>query len=158
MPHVGNVTTFLIINIQGTNSVLSALKAGEIDAHDPMYDIGPLAKTVDPSWGNVQTFDSFKWQHICYNRKHPVFGTGADTPLGKQDPARAAEAAASIRKAISQAMPREQIVKEIADGYGRPGTVPMPCSTPEYDGDTLKPVAHNLALAKSYMEKAGHKY
>ena len=58
--------------------------------------------------------------------EHPVFGTGVDTPLGKQDPSRAAEAAAYIRKAISHAMPREQIVKEIAAGYGKPGTVPMP--------------------------------
>lgn len=156
--HAGNVTSFLIVNIQGTDSVLSALKAGEIDAHDPMYDIGPLAKTIDPSWGKVQTFDSFKWQHICYNLKHPVFGTGVDTPLGKQDPSRAAEAAAYIRKAISHAMPREQIVKEIADGYGRPGTVPMPFSAPEYDAETLKPIAYGLELAKSYMEKAGYKY
>ena len=85
-PHTGNVTTFYIVNIQGTDSVLSALKAGEIDAHDPMYDIGPQVSTIDPAWGKVQAFDSFKWQHICYNLKHPVFGTGVDTPLGRQDP------------------------------------------------------------------------
>lgn len=157
-PHAGNVKTFYVVNIQGTDSVLSALKAGEIDAHDPMYDIGPLASTIDAEWGKVLTFDSFKWQHICYNLKHPVFGTGVDTPLGKKDPARAAEAAAYIRKAISHAMPREQIVKEIAGGYGKAGTVPMPWSAPQYDHDVLKPIAYDLDIARQYMEKAGYTY
>jgi len=157
-PHTGNVTTFFVVNIQGTDSVLSALKAGEIDAHDPMYDIGPLASTIEPGWGRVQTFDSFKWQHICYNLKHPVFGTGVDTPLGRQDPAKAAEAAALIRKAISHAMPREQIVQEIANGYGKPGTVPMPFSAPEYDHEVLKPIAYDLDLARDYMRRAGYVY
>jgi ABC-type transport system substrate-binding protein len=154
----GNVKTFYVVNIQGTDSVLSALKAGEIDTHDPMYDIGPLASTIDAKWGKVQKFDSYKWQHICYNLLHPVFGTGVDTPLGKQDPSRAAEAAAYIRKAISHAMPREQIVSEIAGGYGKPGTVPMPYSAPEYDHDLLKPIAFDMDIARQYMEKAGYKY
>ena len=105
-----------------------------------------------------RSIDSYKWQHICYNLRHPVFGTGVDTPLGKQVPSRAAEAAAYIRKAISHAMPREQIIKEIASGYGAPGTVPMPFTAPEYDHDALKPIAYDLDIAKQYMEKAGYKY
>jgi ABC-type transport system substrate-binding protein len=157
-PHPGSVTTFYVVNIQGTDSVLSALKAGEIDAPDPMYDIGPLASTIDAGWAKVLTFDSYKWQHICYNLKHPVFGTGVETPLGKRDPSRAAEAAAYIRKAISHAMPREQIVKEIAGGYGKAGTVPMPWSAPEYDHELLKPIAYDLDLSRQYMEKAGYSY
>ena len=157
-PMPGNVKTFYVVNIQGTDSVLSALKAGEIDAHDPMYDIGPVVSTIDKSWGNVLTYDSYKWQHVCYNLKHPVFGTGVDTPLGKKDPSRAAEAAAYIRQAISHAMPREQIVKEIAGGYGHPGTVPIAWSAPEYDHDLLKPIAYDLDIARSFMEKAGYTY
>jgi ABC-type transport system substrate-binding protein len=157
-PHTGNVKTFYVVNINGTDAALSALKAGEIDAHDPMYDIGPVVSTIDPSWGKVMTFDSYKWQHICYNLKHPVFGLGTDTPLGKQDPARAAEAATYIRQAISHAMPREQIVKEIAGGYGEPGTVPMAWSSPLYDHELLKPIAYDLDLARQYMTKAGYVY
>ncbi|WGF90328.1 ABC transporter substrate-binding protein [Marinivivus vitaminiproducens] len=154
----GNIETFYIVNIQGADSVLSALKAGEIDAHDPMYDIASLADTIDESWGKVQAFDSFKWQHVCYNLSHPVFGTGVDTPLGKQDPSRAAEAAAYIRKAISYAMPRDQIVNEIASGYGHPGTVPIPWSAPEYDHEMLKPIAFDMDLAREFMTKAGYTY
>jgi ABC-type oligopeptide transport system substrate-binding subunit len=123
-----------------------------------MYDIGSLVSTIDKSWGSVHSFDSYKWQHICYNLRHPVFGTGVDTPLGRQDPSRAAEAAAYIRQAISHAMPREQIVKGIAAGYGWPGTVAMPWSAPEYDHETLKPIAYDLDLAMQYMRKAGYTY
>jgi ABC-type transport system substrate-binding protein len=157
-PHPGNVKGFYIVNIDGTDACLSALKAGEIDAHDPMYDIGPVVGTIDPGWGRVISFDSYKWQHVCYNLKHPVFGLGTDTPLGKKDPSRAAEAAAYIRQAISHAMPRDQIIKQIAGGFGNPGTVPMAWSAPEYDHDLLKPIAYDLDLAKQFMEKAGYSY
>ena len=157
-PHTGNVTGFYVVNINGTDAVLAALKNGEIDAHDPMYDIGPVVNTIDPGWGKVTTFDSYKWQHICYNLKHPVFGLGTDTPLGRQDPSRAAEAAAYIRQAISHAMPRDEIVKGIAGGYGAPGTVPMAWSAPEYDHELLKPIAYDMAVARGFMQKAGYTY
>lgn len=157
-PHTGNIKTFFIVNINGTDACLSALKAGEIDAHDPMYDIGSVVSTIDPAWGKVVTFDSYKWQHICYNLRHPVFGTGVETPMGKQDPARAAEAAALIRQAISHAMPRDEIVKQIAGGYGNPGTVPLAWTAPEYDHDLLKPIAFDMDLARSFMTKAGYSY
>jgi ABC-type transport system substrate-binding protein len=154
----GNVKTFYVVNIQGADAILSALKAGEIDAHDPMYGVESLASTIDPKWGKVVKFDSYKWQHICYNLKHPVIGTGVDTPLGKKDPSRAAEAAAYVRKAISLSIPRDQIVKEIVNGAGQPGTVPIPFSSPEYDHEMLKPIPYDVELAKKYMEKAGYEY
>ena len=87
-----------------------------------------------------------------------MFGVGTETPLGKSDPLRAAEAAAYIRQAISHAMPRDQIVSEIAGGFGAAGTVPMPWSSPLYDHDLLKPIAYDLDLARQYMEKAGYTY
>jgi len=152
----GNVKTYWLVNIQGTDAVLSALKSGEIDAHDPMYDIGSLVHTIDASWGKVQRFDSFKWQHICYNLRHPIFGTGTETPLGKKDPARAAEAAAYVRKAMSLAIPRDQIVNQIASGYGHPGTVPIPWSAPEYDHDLLKPIPYDMDQARQYLGRAGY--
>ena len=157
-PMPGNVKTFAVVNIESTDSVLSALKSGDIVAHDPMYDIGSLVPTIDKSWANVLTFDSYKWQHVCFNLRHPVFGTGVDTPLGKKDPSRAAEAAAYVRQAISHAMPREQIVQQIASGYGNPGTVPIPWSSPEYDHQLLKPIEYDLDLSRKYIEQAGYTY
>jgi hypothetical protein len=46
---LGNIKTFYIVSINGTDAALSALKAGEIDAHDSMYDIGPVVSTIDVS-------------------------------------------------------------------------------------------------------------
>ena len=155
-PTPGNVKTYYLVNIQSTDAVLSALKNGEIDAHDPLYDVGPLASTIDPSWGKLLRFDSFKWQHICYNLRHPIIGTGVDTPLGKKDPSRAAEAAAYIRKAISYAIPRDDIIKQMAGGFGHPGTVPIPFSAPEYDHAMLKPFPFDMDLARATMAKAGY--
>ena len=152
----GNVGTYYHVAIQGTDAVLAALKNGDIDAHDPLYDVGVQAGTIDTSWGKVLRFDSFKWQHICYNMRHPVFGTGVDTPLGKQDPSRAAEAAAYIRKAFSFSIPRDEIIKQMAGGYGQPGTVPIPFSAPEYDHDNNKPIPFDLDLAKQMLAKAGY--
>jgi ABC-type transport system substrate-binding protein len=157
-PMSGNVKTFFVVNINGTDAVLSALKSGDIDAHDAMYDIGSLLSTIEPGWGKVQRFDSYKWQHVCYNLRHPVFGTGVETPLGMQDPSRAFEAAAYIRKAISFATPRGQIVQEIAAGLGQPGTVAMPWSAPEYDHDLLKPIPFDMDQARAWMTKAGYSY
>lgn len=157
-PTSGNVKTFWIVNIEGTDACLAALKSGAIDAHDPMYDISSLVRTINPSWGKVLQFDSFKWQHLCFNLRHPVFGTGVDTPLGRKDPSRALEAAAYVRQAISYATPRAEIVKQIAAGYGHPGTVPIPWSSPYYDHKLLKPIPYDMELAKSYMEKAGYTY
>jgi peptide/nickel transport system substrate-binding protein len=134
------------------------VEVGDIDAHDPMYDIGSLLSTIDKSWGKVVRFDSYKWQHVCYNLRHPVFGTGVETPLGKQDPSRAFEAAAAIRNAISYAMPRDQIVQEIAAGLGHAGTVAMPWSAPEYDHELLKPIPFDMDQARGWMVKAGYTY
>lgn len=154
----GNVKTYYLVNIQGADAVLSAIKSGSIDAHDPMYDVGGLLDTIDPSWGKVNRFDSFKWMQTCLNMAHPIWGTGVETPLGKKEPARAAEAAMYVRKAMSHMIPREQIIKNIVGGLGKPGTVPIPFTSEYYDHAALKPIAFDFNLAKQYMEKAGYTY
>jgi ABC-type transport system substrate-binding protein len=63
-----------------------------------------------------------------------------------------------VRKAISLVIPHEQIVKEIVNGYGQVGAVPIPFSAAEYNHDMLKPIPYDFVLAKQYMEKAGYKY
>jgi ABC-type transport system substrate-binding protein len=154
----GNIEEFYVVKIEGAAAVLAALKNGEIDAFDPMYGIETLVPTIDPSWGKVIITDSYKWQHVILNMKHPIFGTGIDTPLGRQDPSRAAEAARYVRKALSLAIPREAIIKEVLNGYGVPGTVPLPYTSIEYNHTLLQPIEYNLTKAKEYMEMAGYRY
>ena len=59
---------FYVVNIKGTDSVLSALKAGgdRRARPDVRHRLGG-EHDRSKSWGKVQTFDSFKWQHVCYN-------------------------------------------------------------------------------------------
>ncbi|MEM3697272.1 MAG: ABC transporter substrate-binding protein [Candidatus Bathyarchaeia archaeon] len=154
----GNIEEFSIVMIEGAAAVLAALKNGEIDAFDTMYSIETLVPTIDPSWGKVITSDSYKWQHVIINMKHPVLGTGVDTPLGRQDPSRAAEAAKYVRKALSYAIPRQAIIQEVLNKFGVPGTVPIPYTSIEYNHTLLQPIEYNLTKAKEYMEMAGYRY
>jgi ABC-type transport system substrate-binding protein len=80
-----------------------------------------------------------------------------DTPLGKSDPARAAEAATYVRKAFSHVIPREEIIRNLVGGFGAPGTVPIAFTAPEYDKN-LKPIAFDMDVAREYMNKAGYTY
>ena len=59
---------------------------------------------------------------------------------------------------MSHMIPREQIIKNVVSGFGKPGTVPIPFTSEDYDHDLLKPIAYDFELAKKYMEKAGYKY
>ena len=154
----GNIEEFYIVEINGADAAIAALKAGEIDAMDTMYSIQTLLPTIDPAWGKVIQSDSYKWQHVILNMQNPIFGTGADTPLGRKDPSRAAEAATYVRQALNLAVPREQIINHTLRGFGVPGTVPIAYSAAEYNHTLLQPKPFDLAQAKSYMEKAGFSY
>jgi ABC-type transport system substrate-binding protein len=83
------------------------------------------------------------------NMKHPVIGTGELTPLGTSD------AAIIIRKGISHAIPRDNIVVEILMDLGAPASIQYPDQQPEY-GDYV-PYVYDLDLARSYVESVGRK-
>ena len=90
--------------------------------------------------------------------RNPVFGTGVDTPLGQQDPSRAAEAAYDIRMALNLAIPRDAIANQILNGYAKPATITIAYTAPEYNHTLLQPFQYNITLAKQWMEKAGYSY
>jgi hypothetical protein len=88
--------------------------------------------------------------------KHPVFGTGVDTPLGKQDPSRAAEAARYVRQAMSHLIDRATIIATITNGYGTPGiTTPITRVTAGFD-TSLQPYSYDVQLAKQLLANAGY--
>ncbi len=78
------------------------------------------------------------------------------TPLGIQDPSRAAEAARYVGQAISHLIPRQQIIDSVVGGYGNPGvtTAVTPCTT-GFD-TSLQPYSYDVALAKELLIKAGY--
>ncbi len=80
------------------------------------------------------------------NMKHPVFGTGELTPVGTS------ESAINIRKGISHAIPRHDIIMDDL-AIGIPGVAPYPM----YRWDELVEYSYNLGLARSYLEMAGYR-
>jgi ABC-type transport system substrate-binding protein len=98
---------------------------------------------------------------MVINMDHPIIGSGIDTPLGKEDPTRAEEAARYVRQAISHAIPREDILTNLSEffsGYGEhatTGSTLWPELAVGYDS-SLKPYEYNTSRAKELMEMAGY--
>ncbi|MCW4047261.1 MAG: ABC transporter substrate-binding protein [Candidatus Bathyarchaeota archaeon] len=149
------IKDYYIRFIADKTSALAALKNGEVDMLDYNYQMQTDVPSIDPSWGRVINLDGVGRQEFGYNMRHPVFGTGVDTPLGKSDPSRAAEAAKYVRIAFDYAIPRDLIINNLLAGYGDPGATPMLPTQPFYDNSiTARP--YDLSQAKHYLELAGY--
>jgi ABC-type transport system substrate-binding protein len=77
-------------------------------------------QTLSDIGANIILQTELGWQEMGFNMKHPVLGTGVDTPAGKADPSKAADAARSIRKAISHLIPRQMIIDQLLAGMAAP--------------------------------------
>jgi len=111
--------------------------------------------SIDSSWGRVLPLEGTGRQEFGYNMRHPIFGTGVDTPLGKSDSTRAAEAAKYIRQAFDFAIPRTLIINNLLAGEGLPGITPMAPTQPFFD-DSLTARPYDLDEAKRLLELAGY--
>lgn len=150
------IETLYVQCIESSDAAISALKSGEVDVLDSQYHLETKLASIEKPWGDYAVYDAFGVQELGFNMQHPVFGTGVDTPLGKKDPSRAAEAARYVRQAISHLIPREDIINTILNGYGTPGvTTPITTLTAGFD-TSLKPYEYNVELAKSLLAAAGY--
>ena len=149
------VKDYYIRFIADKTSALAALKNGEVDMLDYNYQMQTDIPSIDASWGKVINLDGVGRQEFGYNMQHPIFGTGVDTPLGKSDPSKAAEAAKDVRIAFDYAIPRDLIINNLLSGYGKAGATPMLPTQPFYDNSiTARP--YDLTQAKHYLELAGY--
>jgi ABC-type transport system substrate-binding protein len=149
------VKDYYIRFIADKTAALAALKNGEVDMLDYNYQMQTDIPTIDANWGKVIVLDGVGRQEFGYNMRHPVFGTGVDTPLGKSDPSRAAEAARNVREAFDFAIPRTQIINGLLGGYGLPGATPMLPTQPFYDSAiTARP--YDLEQARQHLQAAGY--
>ncbi|MHA2171756.1 MAG: ABC transporter substrate-binding protein, partial [Candidatus Kariarchaeaceae archaeon] len=135
-------------------AALGALEGGEIDVLEAQFK--PSVTELDPIAGtDYFVFPDFGTQMIVFNMDHPVFGTGVDTPLGIEDPTKAADAAKYIRQAFSHMVPRDYIVEEIAENVGTAGTTLWPELSEGYDL-SLSPYAYSVEKAQELVEMAGY--
>jgi ABC-type transport system substrate-binding protein len=150
------IEKYIVVFIEGSDTAITALKTGEVDFLDAQYSLQAKLGSIEEPWGDWVAYDAFGLQELGFNMNHPVFGTGVDTPLGKEHPSRAAEAARYVRQAISHLVPRQNIIDTILAGYGTPGvTTPVTTLTFGYDS-SLKPYSYDVNLAKSLLAAAGY--
>ncbi len=150
------IETLFVQCIQGSDAAISALKAGSVHVLDSQYHLEKKLASIEKPWGDYISYDAYGVQELGFNMQHPVFGTGVDTPLGKKDPTRAAEAARYVRQAISHLIDRQKIIDTIIDGYGSPGvTTPVTAVTAGFD-TSLKAHPYDETLAKSLLAGAGY--
>jgi ABC-type transport system substrate-binding protein len=150
------IEEYIVVEIEGSDAAITSLKTGDVDVLDSQYGLQEKLGSIEAPWGDWAEYDAFGVQEMGFNMRHPVFGTGVDTPLGQEDPTRAAEAARYVRQAISHLIPRQEIIDSILAGYGNPGvTTPITTLTAGYDS-SLKAYTFDLELAKSLLAAAGY--
>ena len=95
--------------------------------------------------------------------QHPLFGTGVNTPLGRNDPSKASLAAKYVRQAISYAIPRDLIIQQLLGGYGNPGiTTPVVgnyrtgFAVTDGFNTALTPYSFNLTKSQELLQVAGY--
>jgi ABC-type transport system substrate-binding protein len=151
------VNTYRVTWIDSKDAALAALKNGEVDVLDNNYLLAKAdMPTLNAMGVQVNTAPELGWQEQGFNLRHPVFGTGLATPLGKSDPSKAAEAAMHVRAAISHLIPRQQIADELLGGLATPlaGCI-GPGWGPWYDPN-LKPDTFDLNAAADELRAAGY--
>jgi peptide/nickel transport system substrate-binding protein len=149
------VQDYYIRFIAAKTPALAALKNEEVDMLDPNYQMQIDVPTIDPAWGKVLLHEGTGTQEVGYNQRHPIFGTGVDTPLGRADPSRAAEAARYVKIALDYAIPRQLIIDNLLAGFGKPAATFFLPTQPYYNASiTARP--YDLSEAREYLEKAGY--
>ncbi|MDH5450983.1 MAG: ABC transporter substrate-binding protein [Candidatus Bathyarchaeota archaeon] len=150
------VEEYFVQWIEGSDAAIAALKAGDVDVLDSQYHLETKLGSIEAPWGDYVSYEAFGVQELGFNMEHPVLGTGVDTPLGQEDPTRAAEAAKYVRQAISNLIPRQDIIDVLLNGFGTPGRTNVICTlTAGYD-PTIVPYAFNTTGARELLELAGY--
>jgi ABC-type transport system substrate-binding protein len=157
----GNIEVYKCRHISTKEGALASLKSGEVTHLYNGFSVQDWVETMESEgWGKAYVFDNLFTQQVQLNYRHPIFGTGVDTPLGKADPSRASEAARYVRLAMSHAIPREEILEQLVAGFGKPGTGPLSPGFAESIYDELvaegKGHPYDLEKAKEFLAMAGY--
>ncbi len=148
---LNNIT---FVSIPDKLEAFNLLLGRQVDVLDENYNFQYSEFPVDDNSELLGSFDviffpSLTHQEIGINMKHPVIGTGELTPVGT------AESAKDLRRSISHAIPRGDIIDDILGGIGVEGVTPIPPGCIGFDS-SLDPYAYDLDLAIAYTEYAGY--
>jgi len=157
------VKDYYVKHIASSDNAVSALKAGSVNVLDAQYALETQTSFL-ATWPSSQwtSYDGFGVQELGFNMKHPIFGTGVNTPLGLSDPSKASLAAKYVRQAISYAIPRDLIIQQLLAGYGNPGiTTPVVgnyrtgFAVTDGFNNALTPYSFNLTKSRQLLQAAG---
>jgi len=150
------VQTYRVVWIESKDAAIAALKNAEVNVLDNNYQLARDKQTLLDLGMNVIEKAELGWQEMGFNMRHPVFGTGVDTPAGKADPSKAAEAARHVRKAVSNLIPRQLIVDQLMAGAATPlATCVGPAFGP-FHNPNLKADAYDPNMAAEHLKLAGY--
>ena len=135
-------------------AVLADLASGAVHIADAQFGLEKGEVETIEGVSNAIIAD-FGTQFLTVNMKHPVLGTGVETPVGQEDPTQAAEAARNVRKAISHLVPRQTIIDDLLQGKGTAGTSLWPDVAAGYDS-SLAVYEYSVEKAIEYLELAGY--
>jgi ABC-type transport system substrate-binding protein len=150
------INTYRVAWISSKDSALAALKNGEVNLLDFNYELSSDRSTLEQMGVNIISSPELGWQEMGFNMRHPVFGTGIDTPVGQSDPSQAAEAARDIRKAISHLIPRDQIVSQLLGGAGYPLASFLGPGWGKWYDASLQPDSYDPNVAADLLREAGY--
>jgi len=150
------VKDYYVAVIVEKDAAIAALRTGDVNALDVNYQLATDIDTLKGIGANVFLRPQIGWQEIGINMQHPILGTGVDTPLGRSDPSKAAEAARHVRQAISYLIPRDLIVQQLMAGAASPGITTLHAFGPAYGDPEIKADPYDPTLARAELAAAGY--
>jgi len=149
------IQNYYVRYIVEKDSAIAALKNGEVHILDQNYQLQRDYMAGNLNFATSYILAGAGIQQLGYNMRSPIWGTGTATPLGIQDPTRAAEAARYVRTAFDYLIPRELIIDNLLSGFGDPGAVHVSPLSP-YKNTACVARAYDPAKAKEYLALAGY--
>lgn len=149
------VETFYVRFIAEKDAAIAALKNDEVQILGGQYQMQRDYYAGTLAFADTYVLPGSGIQQLGYNMRHPIFGTGVDTPLGQADPSRAAEAARYVRKAFDHLIPRDLIIDNLLSGVGEPAAVHVNSISPYYE-TSIVPREYNPQKAREYLALAGY--
>ncbi len=131
------------------NSRITQLKKGEIDVAEQIKsnDVEGLVESekinIVPVKG--REFDFVGWNHI----DPKIFSETDEVKDNKFF------SSANVRRALSYAINRDEILNEYLNNYGQPAVTPVSPIFVEFFDDNLKPLEYNSAKAKEILKQEG---
>jgi ABC-type transport system substrate-binding protein len=151
-----SISTYTVKYVQGRNSAMTELGSGQVNFLDPNYGLAANQTYLQSIGATVVLSPGLGWQEMGFNLRHPIFGTGLGTPLGRSNPSMAAEAARHVRKAISHLIPRNYIVSQYSYGAGYPLASSFGPGWGIWYDSSLQPDSYDMNAALVELAAAGY--